>query len=131
MGTAENVTWLRKAATIDFDALRTANIPQLDNAEALAELTQPDDDIPPRRLARAAAAASPPQPLPPPVLRPGARVQVLWGETWFSGTFTSSRAGIGVHGQPARLYRIYYDAAGRWKAQAKWHDLANERWQQD
>lgn len=68
------------------------------------------------------------QPIPTPLLQPGARVQVQWGDRWFRGTFTSSRAGIGYDGQRTRLYRIWYDAAGGWRAQAKWHDLANEQW---
>ena len=43
-------------------------------------------------------------------------------------TTISSRAGVGYDGRHTRLYRIFYDAAGRWKPVAKWHDLSNEQW---
>lgn len=128
LDSTNHTAWLRKAAEVSFDALRTANIPQLDNAEELAELAQPTARTTARPTAQPAGAVAAQQPIPTPLLQPGARVQVQWGDRWFRGTFTSSRAGIGYDGQRTRLYRIWYDAASGWRAQAKWHDLANEQW---
>ena len=69
--------------------------------------------------AQPAPAAAPPQPL----LTAGERVEVLWGDEWYAGTFTSSRRQDNV-----RLHRINYDAANGHRAQAKWHDLTQEEW---
>ena len=52
----EQVAWLRKAAAVSFDAMRTANIPQLDNAEALAELAMPTAAAPSPATAQRAEA---------------------------------------------------------------------------
>jgi hypothetical protein len=67
-----------------------------------------------------------PTPLPPPCLTAGSRVEVLWGDTYFAGTFTSSRAGLDTDGNSARLYRIMYDRTGAWKQQARWHALDSD-----
>ena len=127
----EQVEWLRKAAKVNFDAMRTANIPQLDNAEALAELAQPTVAAPTRAAVQRAETRDDEAPttIPPPLLTAGDRVKVKWGERWFHGTFTSSRRGLGYDGKLTRIYRIWYDGASGWRPQSKWHDLASEEWQ--
>ena len=63
--------------------------------------------------------------VPPPVLKAGDRIEVLWGDHYFAGTYTSSRSD---HSSGVRLSRIYYDAVDVWRAQASWHDLSDETW---
>ena len=128
LGTTANASWLRKAAAVNVEGVRTANMPQLDHADQYAELINPD--TPATRRARAARAVEPetPAPLGPAILTAGETIEVQWGTTWFKGTFTSSRSGVGYDGQPTRLYRILYDAAGSWRVQSKWHDLSEENW---
>jgi hypothetical protein len=132
MSTDDHIAWLRKAATVEFDALRTANIPQLDNAEELAEIANPSPGATPARAAagaaRPAAARTPTSAIPAPRLAPSERIEVRHGDTWYAGTFTSSRAGTGYDGQPTRIYRILYDAVDHWRTQSKWHDLDDEEW---
>ena len=129
MSTDDYIMWLRKAATIDFDALRTANLPQLDNAEELAELANPSPAATPARgTATPTGAAQPPMPPPTPLVAPRDRLEVLHGDTWYAGTFTSSRLGVGYDGRPARIYRVLYDAADGWPVKSQWHDLAAEQW---
>ena len=55
-------------------------------------------------------------------------MEVRHGDTWYAGTFTSSRAGTGYDDQPTRIYRILYDAVDHWRTQAQWHDLDDEEW---
>ena len=64
----------------------------------------------------------------PPLLTAGDRVEVLWGDDWFAGTFTSSRRTTDANGAPVRLHRIYYDATGPWPAEGDWHDLDDTEW---
>ena len=129
MSTDDYTMWLRKAANLDFDALRTANLPQLDNAEALAELANPAPAAAPAQPQRAVAAVhGAARAIPAPLVAAGDRLEVLHGETWYAATFTSSRAGAGYDGQPTRIYRVVYDAADQWSSRAQWHDLAAEQW---
>ena len=58
----------------------------------------------------------------------GERVEVLWGDEWFAGTFTSSRRTTDADGMPVRLHRIWYDASGPWAAEGDWHDLDDTEW---
>ena len=51
-----HTSWLRKAADTTFDALRTGNIPALDNAERYAMLLG-QGEVTPRARAVVAAAA--------------------------------------------------------------------------
>ena len=129
MGITRNAEWLRKAERSPVDVLRTANLPVLDNADALARLADPAATraASPRRAQQAAAVAAPP-PLPPPQLKAGDRIELKWGDRFFSGAFTSSRRGLDANGRPARLHRIYYDAADGWAAQSCWHNLDDEEW---
>ena len=64
-------------------------------------------------------------PIPPPLLQAGDRIEVLWGDEYFAGAFTSSKAD---HAQGRRLHRIVYDRTDAWAAQSHWHDLAQETW---
>ena len=127
IGTSMHTTWLRRAERTTFDAVRTANLPALDNAEHYAQLLGNGGTTPPRARAVAAAATTPRQPhaVPPPLLQSGERIEVLWGDRYFVGTFTSSRA---QPQQGTRLHRVMYDAVDAWRAQAEWHDLSHETW---
>ena len=103
-----------------FDALRTKNLPALDNAEQYAELIRGGGDTTPQRARAVAAAgrtAPTPAAAPPPLLQAGERVEVLWGDRYFAGTFTSSRARAA---EGIRLHRIWYDAVGGWHARGCW-----------
>ena len=123
-----HIAWLRKAANVTFDATRTANIPALDNAAAYAQFINGERDLPRRAHAVVAAAAGGAQPaavVPPAQLTAGDRVELMWGDTYFAGTFTSSRSD---HEHGRRLHRIMYDAVQVWRAQAHWHDLSVETW---
>ena len=131
VGTAQHIAWLRKASSVPFDALRANNMCALDNSEYYAQLHNDGADRR-RRVPNATAAAAQtrvaadaPPPVPPPLLTAGDRIEVLWGDEYFAGTFTSSRIDIDHH---RRLHRIKYDAVQSWGAQANWHDLAEEDW---
>ena len=128
IGTNRHISWLRSAEAAPFDALRARNIPVLDNSETYARLIAGDDGR--RRAAAVVAAAAAPAPeaaaeIPPPLLASGERVEVLWGDRYFPGTFTSSKSD---HAGGRRLHRINYDAIDGWRGQAHWHDLAIETW---
>ena len=141
IGIKRNIEWIRKAQHANVGVVRTTNLqaldraalelPALDNHAALAELL--DDGpratrAPPAARAPRAAAQPQPQPVGPPLLTAGDRVEVLWGDDWFAGTFTSSRRTTDANGAPVRLHRIYYDATGPWPAEGDWHDLDDTEW---
>ena len=121
---------MRRADRADVRVVRTANLPALDNAAEYAALFA-DATEPPRRARATAAAArqtTDPPDYGPPLLTAGDRVEVLWGDRYFAGTFTSSRRGTNSNDQPARLHRILYDAVDGWAAEGDWHDLDLEDW---
>ena len=126
LGTAQHIPLLRRAQQVELDAVRTGNIPELDNSAMLAHLLRGDRSARARASAvTAASSVAAPRAIPPPLLQPGDRIEVLWGDEYFAGAFTSSRADATQH---RRLHRIMYDAARGWPAQAHWHDLADETW---
>ena len=133
VGSARNIEWLRLAEQSPVDVVRTSNLPVLDNERGFAFLAGNQPTAAPRRTRAAPAAATAPPPaagIGPPLLTAGQRVQVLWGDTYFPGTFTSSRRGLNHLGQEARLHRIAYDADSTWAVTYSWHDLDLEQWHQ-
>jgi hypothetical protein len=126
IGLSEHDHWLALAENARVDSVRVANLPQLDNSEGFAEIIDPAMYARTPTRAHAVQPPGAPTPLPPPCLTAGSRVEVLWGDTYFAGTFTSSRAGLDTDGNSARLYRIMYDRTGAWKQQARWHALDSD-----
>ena len=109
-----------------FDALRTNNVPALDNAAAYADFLHGGERHRPRARAVAAAAApAAPPVIPPPLLTAGDRIEVCWGNIFYAGRFTSSRADRSAN---VRLHRIVYDTIGGWRSEAHWHNLDDEEW---
>ena len=100
---------LRQTDHVTFDALRTGNMPALDNAGPYAEVLNNTPRAKQRSVSVTAAAhRTQPQQVPPPLLSAGDMVEVLWGDVYFVGTFTSSRSD---RENGTRLYRIAYDGA--------------------
>ncbi|MGA1354738.1 MAG: hypothetical protein ACO32I_08220 [Candidatus Limnocylindrus sp.] len=114
VGSADNIRWIQMAHAVRFDAVRTNNLVQLDNADAYAELAD--------RAFRPTPAAA--RSLP--AVR--TRAEVQWGDEWYAGIFTSRRRGPNTEGRDAWLYRILYDATARHQAHAAWHDLSEVTW---
>lgn len=114
VGSADNIRWVQMAHAVRFDAVRTNNLVQLDNAEAYAQLA--DGAF---RLAPALSRTLP-------ALRD--RVEVQWGDEWFAGVVTSRRRGVNTEGKEAWLYRVLYDATALHSAHAAWHDLSEVAW---
>ena len=127
VGSARNIEWLRRAEHSLVDVVRTANLPALDNEISLAYLAGNQPAAPTRARATRADAAAP-MGVGPPLLTAGERVEVLWGDTYYAGAFTSSRRGVNTRGHHARLHRIVYDAGPTWAAHHSWHDLDLEQW---
>ena len=126
LGTSMHIPLLRQAQRVEFDAIRTGNIPELDNSAMFAQLLRGDTQAT-ARASRVTAAADAQRvaAVPPPLLQANDRVEVLWGDRYFAGTFTSSRADAA---QGRRLHRILYDRVDAWPAQPHWHDLTQETW---
>ena len=55
----------------------------------------------------------------------GTHVRVLWGDEWYQGVGGDSKLEDGVW-----ITRVAYDAGGGWPKCSKWHNLANETWEQ-
>ena len=54
----------------------------------------------------------------------GARIRMLWGDEWFTGTCGANRRDGAVWAT-----RVCFDAAGEWPATASWHVLAEEEYE--
>ena len=55
----------------------------------------------------------------------GTQVRVLWGDEWYQGVGGDSKVEDGVW-----ITHVAYDASGGWPKCSKWHNLANETWEQ-
>ena len=133
LGTSKHILWLRRAANVSVEGVRTANLPALDNSAAYAEILDPQEGAaagPAQGQRASPAMASPLRPAARPalLLNPGDRIEVKWGDRFFAGAYTSSRMGLNCAGTEARLYRIYYDAVEGWRAQRGYHDLNEVEW---
>ena len=110
IGINQNVDWLAKARKVQHDAVRTNNLPQLDNSDFFAEL-ETTRQPPQRRLTDQEQDAdherSPPSTLP--AVRK--RISVRWGDLWFDGLVTACKKGLDSHGCDATVSHILYDAA--------------------
>ena len=100
--------------------MRVGSIPVLDNSESYAGLMERETES----RARAVVAASTPS--SPPPLRRGDRLEVLWGDQWFAGCFSSGKPD--PTDRRVRLSHIRYDAVDVWPEQSVWHDLSTEEW---
>ena len=126
LGITMHVPLLQRAQRAEIDAVRAGNIPELDNSAMFAQLMRGRTG----GRARASAVTSAADggnagTVPPPLLQAGDRIEVLWGDEYFAGVFTSSRAD---HAEGRRLHRIVYDRTDTWPARSHWHDLAQETW---
>ena len=128
LGITMHIPLLHKAQRAEIDAVRAGNIPELDNSAMFAQLMRGRTGDAAHARARAVSAAADggnAGPVPAPLLQSGDRVEVLWGDEYFAGAFTSSKAD---HAQRRRLHRIMYDRTAAWPPKAHWHDLAQETW---
>ena len=92
---------------------------------------QSDDGTTPKIRGRAPAAADPNNKVPPPPLRKGDRLSVLWTDMdrWFDGAFQWSIVEPGDDG-PQRTSCILYDKCpGEWDAHYGYHCLDVEHWE--
>ena len=130
IGITRHDYWLQRADSVMYDAVRTANLPALDNSEHFADLDG-NDERRRQRATQAQATDEAPRPLTPhpPLLAPQSRLRVRWGDEWWASTYTSSRRGTNASGEQTRLYRVAYDAERGWRATSCWHDLRQEEWQ--
>ena len=54
----------------------------------------------------------------------GARIRMLWGDEWFTGTCGANRRDGAVWAT-----RVCFDAAGDWPATSSWHILVEEEYE--
>ena len=127
VGTTTHLSWTARAANANVDNVHLGNMPALDNSAVYAEILDPSpaQQQAARSVVRAAASRLPLARPPPPPLAAGDRIQVLWGDRWFAGTFTSSRVDAASN---LRESRILYDAIDGWRKEADWHVLNDEQW---
>ena len=119
IGCDENVFWLNKAHATRFEAYRTTNMVRLDNTEELAELTT--------GLSRSQAPAQVAQSAQGVVT--GSRLQVLWGDEWWTGTCVGRAPGLSTTGVETTLHHVRYDSARGWPITDRWHSMHDEAWQ--
>ena len=121
IGTQQNVDWLRKAHQVQHDAVRTNNLPQLDNSDYFAEFEHQRN--PPQRQG---TAVSPDSSTRLPAVR--TRISVRWGDLWFDGLVTACKKGLDANGRDATVSHILYDAAHGFRPSRRWHSLLDEDW---
>jgi hypothetical protein len=124
MGIQQNIAWLAKATAVQHDAVRTNNLPQLDNSEYFADFQR--SRVAQQRTVASEASATPEGPPALPAVR--TRVTVRWGEEWYDGLVTSAKNGLDAQGRDARLHHLLYDAARGFPPTRRWHSLADEDW---
>jgi len=122
LGISQNVSWLQKAAAVQHDAVRTNNLPQLDNSQYFADFessrerpqrTLDDDDDAP-------ADGSLPS--------TRTRISVRWGDLWFDGVVSACKRGLDSMGRAATVHHVLYDANHGFRPSRRWHSLADEDW---
>ena len=106
--------------------MRVGSIPVLDNSEAYANLVEPD----PGAQARASQVIGAARPTAADVPRRGERIEVYWTDMdrWFAGNYMQATAGLDEEGQPARLFRVDYDAVDAWPQLTYFHRSDTTRW---
>ena len=119
IGIQQNVEWLRKAALVEHDAVRTNNLPQLDNSKYFA-----DFDVTDRARPQHEAADDEDSHLP----RARDRVSLRWGDIWFKGVVTACKMGLDSCGNRATVHHVLYDAALGFRPSRHWHALGDEDW---
>ena len=122
IGISQNVDWLQKAAAVQHDAVRTNNLPQLDNSQYFADL----DTQQPRPQTTLADDEEDPACGGLPAVR--SRISIRWGDIWFAGVVTSCKRGLDSAGRAATVHHILYDAAHGYRPSRRWHALADEDW---
>ena len=85
LGIQQNAEWLRKAHQVQHDAVRTNNLPQLDNSDYFAEFERvrhsPQRTLATDAAVNAAATNDANAPTRLPAVR--TRISVRWGDLWF------------------------------------------------
>ena len=107
---------------MQHDAVRTNNLPQLDNSEYFADYDRERQR--PQTTLEADADDSAATGLPP----TRARLSVRWGDLWFDGVVSSCKRGLDSQGRAATVHHILYDAAHGFRPSRRWHALADEDW---
>ena len=130
IGIQQNAEWLRKAHQVQHDAVRTNNLPQLDNSDYFAEFERvrhsPQRTLASDAAAGVAAANDSNAPARLPAVR--TRISVRWGDLWFDGVVTACKKGLDANGREATVSHILYDAAHGYRPSRRWHSLLEEDW---
>ena len=121
LGISQNVAWLTKAADVQHDAVRTNNLPQLDNSNYFADFD--GDRTRPQHTAADDDSGNDGS-LP----RVRDRLSLRWGDVWFAGVVTSCKRGLDSRGYAATVHHVLYDAAHGFRPSRHWHALSDEDW---